>query len=298
MSKLTRLTPRSRSRSERSFGSVKSSHSYDVGYSRSVSTNDPALHINQFGITKPEPQVQIQTIIKYDKTKEKEFLEKEKKLNAEIATLKKIITQLKLELKESCALTDELKQQISTLVQEHDSKVIQLEIGNQKLQEELTVSQDHVEQLHGQVKNIKEDYEEQIRTLKEDYERRIKEMDETHTKDLAERDSKMELMKNRVSEMLGKKSNERQRQLEELKHDLIERGKEAKQLQHQLRQFTSQPCKNCEKLESLLEERTLQLRLKEKTLNEMQNMGKKMKVQLLQQEVLVNIMEQRESTGK
>ena len=113
-------------------------------------------------------------------------------------------------------------------------------------------------------------------------------------KELDERDRKLEMMKSRVADMLGSKSNERQKQLDELKHDLMERAKEAKELQHQLRQFTSRPCNKCDKLQQLLEEKTLQLRLKEKTLNEIHSTGRKMKAQLLQQEVLVNIMDERE----
>jgi len=42
-------------------------------------------------------------------------------------------------------------------------------------------------------------------------------------------------------------------------------------------------CENCKKLQDKLEEKTLQLRLKEKSINDLQNIGKKMQVQLLQQ---------------
>ena len=84
-----RLTPRSRSRNKL----TTANSSMRVG-------NDPALLINQFGTSKPQPpQVQIQTIIKYDRTKEKELLEREKLLLAEIAELKKIIAELRAELK-------------------------------------------------------------------------------------------------------------------------------------------------------------------------------------------------------
>lgn len=291
MSKLNRLTPRSRSRSERNLGSVRSSLS-NSGSSRTL--NDPALLINQFGTAKVKPEVQIQTIIKYDRTREKELMEKEKLLNAEILALKKTIAELRAELKESKTTIESLEKKIDSIEKEHEVKVSELIETNEKMEQELKSSRGAVAQLTDELQSTKENFTEIIRMMKESFEQRLKEQKEAHEKELAERDRKMELMKKRVADMLGSKSNERQKQLEELKHDLVERAKEAKDLQHQLRQFTSQPCRKCEKLETLLEEKTLQLRLKEKTLNEIQSTGKKMKAQLLQQEVLVNIMDERE----
>lgn len=161
---------------------------------------------------------------------------------------------------------------------------------------ELKSARDEIAIKQEKIDAIIEEYEKKLRDLQSKHEWKIKEMEESHDEDIKKREEKLTRLKERMSETIGKNSAERQQQLEELKRDLVKSAQEARDLHKQLKYLQLKPkkCDNCVTLAAQLDEKTLQLRLKEKAINDLQNIGKAMQLQLNQQDTILTKWEERE----
>nr|XP_026690083.1 protein BCAP-like isoform X2 [Ciona intestinalis] len=244
--------------------------------------NDPALHINQ--IRKSETDVTI-TQPNRDFAKEREYQEKERKLRDQIASLQNQILQLKQEIKQKNESYNQLQETVLMKDKQHEESLLQMEGETNKVKLELNESKAAELEATKQLKTATLDFEAKLKKIIEEYEKKLKDLAEEKDKELEEKDVKFGILKKRMAESLGKNSMERQQQLEELKRDLIKQSQEAKELQHKLKHFQLKPkqCENCSRLEEKLEEKILQIRLKEKTINDLQGIGRKMQLQLHQQ---------------
>nr|CAB3228150.1 coiled-coil domain-containing protein 136-like [Phallusia mammillata] len=284
----------------------------------SPSRNDPALTINQIQTNVPIPSAtnhvrdyakekEFQTMksILDSQHQEKEMLrnkllafkEKEKKLHDQITGLEKLIAQLRLQLKEKTENCQELQSCLKSKTQEFEANLSNCKKEHDETKNELELSLQTNKDLRMELEAMKAHWEAKIKTITMDHEKHIKDLTESKNKELKEKDDRLAVLKQRMAETLGKNSMERQHQLEELKKDLVKQAQEARDLQQKLKhiQVKSKQCENCEKLEAMLEDKVLQLRLKEKAINDLQGIGRKMQIQLHQQDIILQKWEEREN---
>ncbi|XP_043910981.1 golgin subfamily A member 6-like protein 2 [Protopterus annectens] len=128
-------------------------------------------------------------------------------------------------------------------------------------------------------------YEETIQKLKKEHEEAVAILKMRSESEINHRDNKITNLKKQISDILKGKSWERQQQLEELRKELENLTEEAQFLQRKLKeeQLNKQECANCRSMAQKLEEKTLQLRLKERTVEELQAICRKTEKQLAQQ---------------
>ncbi|XP_076802476.1 uncharacterized protein LOC143446631 isoform X2 [Clavelina lepadiformis] len=278
MSKTPR-TPRAKSSGIRPLGAIHYNRGlHHVG--TSPKANDPALLINQL-------QTNPTTVVNNgrDIAKEREYQVKERKFKDQITSLEKLIAELRQEIKRKSEECQELQTTISKQAKDFDIRFMQCQDEHNQTKEILSIAQEEVKHGKKRLESTVETYEFKIKNIIDDYEKKLRDLQESKERELAEKDEKMKLLKQRMAESLGKNSQERQQQLEELKKDLIKQAQEARNLQQKLKHLQLKPpqCGNCAKLEDKLEEKQLQLRLKEKTITDLQGIGKKMQIQLHQQ---------------
>ncbi|CAK8676477.1 unnamed protein product [Clavelina lepadiformis] len=290
MSKTPR-TPRAKSSGIRPLGAIHYNRSlHHVG--TSPKANDPALLINQLQTTPT-------TVVNNgrDIAKEREYQVKERKFKDQITSLEKLIAELRQEIKRKSEECQELQTTINKQVKDFDIRFMQCQDEHNQTKEILSIAQEEVKHGKKRLESTVETYEFKIKNIIDDYEKKLRDLQESKERELAEKDEKMKLLKQRMAESLGKNSQERQQQLEELKKDLIKQAQEARNLQQKLKHLQLKPpqCGNCAKLEDKLEEKQLQLRLKEKTITDLQGIGKKMQIQLHQQDVILQKWDEREN---
>ncbi|XP_076802477.1 uncharacterized protein LOC143446631 isoform X3 [Clavelina lepadiformis] len=314
MSKTPR-TPRAKSSGIRPLGAIHYNRGlHHVG--TSPKANDPALLINQLQ-TNPTTVVnngrdiakerEYQLLRKLQLAKEYELYQtrkkagiaqvKERKFKDQITSLEKLIAELRQEIKRKSEECQELQTTISKQAKDFDIRFMQCQDEHNQTKEILSIAQEEVKHGKKRLESTVETYEFKIKNIIDDYEKKLRDLQESKERELAEKDEKMKLLKQRMAESLGKNSQERQQQLEELKKDLIKQAQEARNLQQKLKHLQLKPpqCGNCAKLEDKLEEKQLQLRLKEKTITDLQGIGKKMQIQLHQQDVILQKWDEREN---
>lgn len=274
------------------------------GLHRVPTKNDPALHINQLHMPRAASPpnyilrekerefkalyngfMRTQEDLKQTRRKILKRQEKESKLNDRISALEKTIAELRYQLKTKSDLLETLTATLDKKVEYYEGKLKEVDLENSAMKTELKGARDEIAIKQEKIDAIIEEYEKKLRDLQNEHEEKMKEMQETHDEDIKNREEKLTKLKQRMSETIGKNSAERQQQLEELKKDLVKSAQEARELHKQLKYLQLKPkkCDNCVTLEAQLDEKILQLRLKEKTINDLQNIGKSMQLQLNQQ---------------
>lgn len=283
-----------RTKSGRTAGPSQSFHGVTNQANVNTLYNDPALMINQINTTKQQ-QCDCKPLLIQ---KDRDFKEMQKRLKSEIENLEKIIAQLKLDLKISNTKLEELKVN-------YEDEIAKLKRDLQTMENKAVIDKESIKDLEQKCNDkdlrlveTQKLHNMEINKLIMKYEKQIKDVTGEKDKEIAIRDDKISTLKSRMAEAIGKNSLERQKQLDELKRELIGAAEEARGLHSQLKKVEKKKCKNCDILQEKLEEKILEVRLKEKALFEYQNIGKKMQVQLNQQDVILQKWEEREKREK
>ncbi|XP_039248401.2 uncharacterized protein LOC120326221 isoform X1 [Styela clava] len=278
--------------------------------------NDPALHINQLHTLRPaspsnnnqlikekerefkmlyDSYVNMQQDLRDQKRRFRKVEAKEQKLKDRISALEKLIAELRFELKTKSEICEALKKTLETKIKYYEEKLAEKDAEQIETKQKLVTAEADILAKQDRIDSLIEQYEKQIKDLKEEHERKLKELEEKSEAEIKERDGKLLILKQRMAETIGKNSSERQQQLEELKKDLIKTSQEARELHKQLKHLQLHPpkCSNCAILTEKLEDKSLQLRLKEKTITDLQNIGKSMQLQLGQQHRALVLREER-----
>ncbi|CAI9566416.1 unnamed protein product [Staurois parvus] len=102
------------------------------------------------------------------------------------------------------------------------------------------------------------------------------------------RDEKIHKLKQQISELFRNKSWEHQKQMEDLQKEISRLAEEAQLLRTQLKRdsVSRQECEKCKSLMAALEDSRIQIKLKNRTIEELQSLCQKFQNQLLEQEKL------------
>ncbi|XP_014351326.2 uncharacterized protein LOC106705830 [Latimeria chalumnae] len=140
------------------------------------------------------------------------------------------------------------------------------------------------QELHDSTKH----YEATILELKKQHECTIAALKKQMNFEISQKNESIAKLKQQISEILKGNSWQRQQQLEELRKDFNRLSEEAQTLQKKLKmeQIQKRECDHCNSLTSKLENKTLQLRLKDRTIEELQALCKRFEKQLIQDNLL------------
>ncbi|XP_067845164.1 uncharacterized protein PF3D7_1120000-like [Heptranchias perlo] len=196
-----------------------------------------------------------------------------KQLMERISMLEKETAQLKTQLKEK----DRTITNVTKLMQDKILEYSQLVKDEQQSHEWTQDKLKQVEMLAAEKLQIlhesRKEFEEKTEHLKKLHEEKLATLLRGSTSEISCRDEKISKLKQQVSEILQGKSWERQQQLHELKKEVKRLSEEASTLHRELKLQKSlkQECKSCKSLTLKLEEKILLVRLKDKTIDELQN---------------------------
>ncbi|XP_053315900.1 golgin subfamily A member 6-like protein 22 [Spea bombifrons] len=135
-------------------------------------------------------------------------------------------------------------------------------------------------------------YEKMIQELKDQYEEAVASLHEQTQLQISIRDEKIKKLKHQISELFKEKSWEHQQQMEERQRELDRLTEQNRLLQTQLRKETAskKECEQCKSLISALEDKNVQLKLKARTIDELQSMCQRFQKQLREQEKLQRLL--------
>ncbi|KAM4695554.1 uncharacterized protein O3C94_005821 [Discoglossus pictus] len=211
---------------------------------------------------------------------------------AKIQALEKENLSLKASLKEKCdsllALTKDIEDKS---VQYH--KNIEMEINSHVLtRKQLEECQSTVKEKEQLLEENMEHYEKVTTELQKQFEETMTSLQEQKQSDINIRDEKITKLKQQIAELFKEKSWEHQHQIEEFQKELNQLSEETQLLRkHVKRQDTlKRECDQCKSLMSDLEDKMLQLKLKNRTIEELQSTCRKFEKQLKQQERLQNVL--------
>ncbi|XP_030050517.1 CAP-Gly domain-containing linker protein 1 isoform X2 [Microcaecilia unicolor] len=156
---------------------------------------------------------------------------------------------------------------------EEYTKAIETEKSNHELTKEQVKECQNIIEEKVQLLNDSTTYYE---TLMEDLQTQYQEAVDTVKKhshlEIRQRDDKLVRLKQQIADMFKEKSWEHQQQLDELKNELTRMTEETEVLRTKLKteNLPKQQCPNCRHLTSKLEEKAISLKLKERTIEELQ----------------------------
>ncbi|XP_030050518.1 uncharacterized protein At4g38062 isoform X3 [Microcaecilia unicolor] len=195
---------------------------------------------------------------------------------------KVFLVQIKELQKENRQLQGTIKEKddaMSNLVEiiqdrnEEYTKAIETEKSNHELTKEQVKECQNIIEEKVQLLNDSTTYYE---TLMEDLQTQYQEAVDTVKKhshlEIRQRDDKLVRLKQQIADMFKEKSWEHQQQLDELKNELTRMTEETEVLRTKLKteNLPKQQCPNCRHLTSKLEEKAISLKLKERTIEELQ----------------------------
>ncbi|KAI8507515.1 hypothetical protein Bbelb_148950 [Branchiostoma belcheri] len=233
-----------------------------------------------------------------DNTREKELLEKEEKYKQKISKLEKLIEQLRTEIKQRQQDIDNLQQQLVSKAEEYQNELELERQAHTATRQELERVREELAQKEAAIQEIKTLHETEMARIEEQLQQKMTEMQETHKKELASRDEALRRLKEHMASALQDNSSERQRQLEELTKELKKMSEETEMLKSKLKGMIAKnkghDCKNCAVLSEQIQKIQLQLRLKDKTIEEkekglleLKQLCIKFEKQLMQQDKLL-----------
>ncbi|XP_075059968.1 uncharacterized protein LOC142144726 [Mixophyes fleayi] len=234
--------------------------------------------------TEPEKSVASKSV-QVSSDEESLFLSK-------IEALKKENHFLKSSLKEKEHMVIELNTTIKTKTLQF-TKDIELEIHSHETTRKcLERSQRLVEIKEQLLDESRLHYEKVNRELQSQYEDTLASLREQSQREMSIRDEKINKLKLQLSELFKDKSWEHQKQMEELQKELSRLAEEAQFLRTQLKRdnHSKHECEQCKSLSSALEDSRLQLKLKNRTIEELQSVCKRFGSQLQEQEKLQKIL--------
>nr|XP_033794103.1 uncharacterized protein LOC117357501 isoform X3 [Geotrypetes seraphini] len=169
----------------------------------------------------------------------------------------------------------------------NEKTVIHKSIQNEEFVKSIEVERSNHEITKEQVKECQNIIDEKIQllndsttyyeTLMDDLQTQYNEAVETVKKhsqlEIRQRDEKLIRLKQQIADMFKEKSWEHQQQLDELRKEMTRMSEEIQVLRIKLKSetLTKQQCPNCRHLSSKLDEKALCLKLKERTIEELQS---------------------------
>ncbi|XP_068088508.1 cytoskeletal protein Sojo-like [Hyperolius riggenbachi] len=164
---------------------------------------------------------------------------------------------------------------------------IELEVNSHKTTRQLLErSQGLVEEKEQLLQERILHYEHVSRELQSQYEETLASLREQSKTEIAARDEKIDKLKHQISELFKDKSWEHQKQMEELQKEMTRLAEEAQLLRTQLKRerISKQECDKCKAKMAALEDIKVQLKLKNRTIDELQSLCQRFENQLQEQE--------------
>ncbi|XP_075719119.1 uncharacterized protein LOC142760084 [Rhinoderma darwinii] len=205
-----------------------------------------------------------------------------------IEALEKEILSMKSSLKEKDDTVTELNEIMKTKTLQF-TRDMEHEINTHKItRQTLEQSRRTVEEKDQLLEESIQHYENVNQELKDQYEETLTSLREQSRIEVNIRDDRISKLKQQISELFKDKSWEHQKQIEELRKELKRLAEESNVLQGQLKRdnVSTNECKKCESLMSALEDSKFQLKLKNRTIEELQSMCQRFQHQLQEQEKL------------
>ncbi|KAM4040757.1 uncharacterized protein ACNLHF_012025 [Anomaloglossus baeobatrachus] len=210
---------------------------------------------------------------------------------SKLEALEKEIVALKSTVKEKDDLVTELNEIIKTKTVQF-TKDMEHEVSDHKAtRQTLEESQRTVQEKEQLLQESVQHYEKLNRELQHQHEEMMAKLQEQSQREVNARDERINKLKQQISELFKDKSWEHQKQIEELQKELKRLAEEAHMLRGQLKRHnvSTHECKKCESLRSALEDSRLQLKLKNRTIEELQSICQRFQHQLQEQEKLQSL---------
>ncbi|XP_063297479.1 uncharacterized protein LOC134585929 isoform X2 [Pelobates fuscus] len=173
------------------------------------------------------------------------------------------------------------------------AKDIESEVnGHKTTRQNLETARSLVEEKEQLLKESKIQYEKATQELTNQYEERVTSVMEESQQQVYIRDEKISKLKHQISELFKEKSWEHQQQIEDCQKEVAQLTEEIQLLRLQLKkQSTSKKeCEQCKSLLSVLEDRNLKLKLKNRTIEELHSICQRFEKQLKEQEKLQGLL--------
>ncbi|XP_063297478.1 uncharacterized protein LOC134585929 isoform X1 [Pelobates fuscus] len=211
---------------------------------------------------------------------------------SKLQALEKEIILLKALLKEKDAALLMLNKEIKNKTLQY-AKDIESEVnGHKTTRQNLETARSLVEEKEQLLKESKIQYEKATQELTNQYEERVTSVMEESQQQVYIRDEKISKLKHQISELFKEKSWEHQQQIEDCQKEVAQLTEEIQLLRLQLKkQSTSKKeCEQCKSLLSVLEDRNLKLKLKNRTIEELHSICQRFEKQLKEQEKLQGLL--------
>ncbi|XP_040207059.1 protein FAM184A-like isoform X1 [Rana temporaria] len=212
--------------------------------------------------------------------------DEESALLSKIEALQKENLLLRSSLKEKEDVVEKLSKTIRNKTLQF-AKDIELEVNSHKTsRQSLDRSQRLVEEKEQLLNYNILHYENVNRELQSQYEETVAALREQSQIEVHIRDEKIHNLKQQISEVFRNKSWEHQKQMEDLQKEISRLAEEAQLLRSQLKRDNSsrQECGKCKSLAAALEDSRVQIKLKNRTIEELQSLCRRFQNQLQEQE--------------
>ncbi|XP_040285664.1 TRAF3-interacting JNK-activating modulator-like [Bufo bufo] len=221
-------------------------------------------------------------------------------LLSKIEALKKEMCLLKSSLKEKDNLVTELNEIIKTKTMQFTREMENEINGHKTTRQTLERSQRIVEEKEQLLTESIQHHEKVQQDLQDQYEEMLASLREQTQKEVNTRDERINKLKQQISELFKDKSWEHKKQIEELQKELKRLAEEAHVLRGQLKRHnvSTHECGKCKSLMSALEDSRLQLKLKNRTIEELQSVCQGFQHQLQEQEKLQSLLVDKDSRNQ
>ncbi|XP_017949642.2 J domain-containing protein DDB_G0295729 [Xenopus tropicalis] len=205
-------------------------------------------------------------------------------------------------LKENLLLTATLKEKEVTIlnlrkvIEEktlYYTKDLEAERNSHALtRHQLEESQSLVQEKQQLLKEKTLHYEKVALELQNQYEERVTLLQKQSQLEISSRDEKIKKLKQQISELFKENSWEHKQQMDEYQKEVNRLAEEVRSLHLQLKRenTSAKECEQCIKWKLALEDTKLQLKLKNRTIEELQSVCRRFQKQLTEQEKLQNIL--------
>lgn len=208
-----------------------------------------------------------------------------------IKMLQKENMQLKAKIKEHDAAISNLNQLIQEKNAEYAKSMETEKKGHRATKKQLKECENLVQDKIQLIEKNTKHYEQLNQELKKQHEEALAALTKQSQADMSRKDEAIAKLKSQISDIFKENSWEHQHQLEELRKELNQLSDEAQLLRIKLKreEIYKRVCVNCKTLTENLEDAIVELRRKEKTIEELQSVCKKFESQLFAQEQLLKI---------
>ncbi|XP_078503170.1 uncharacterized protein LOC144761801 [Lissotriton helveticus] len=206
-----------------------------------------------------------------------------------IKVLQKENLQLKAKIKEHDVAISNLNKLIQEKNAEYAKSMETEKKGHRATKKQLKECENLVQDKIQQIEKNTKHYEQLNQELKKQHEEAMAAVKKQNQADMSRKDEAIAKLKSQISDIFKENSWEHQHQLEALRKELNQLSDEAQLLRIKLKreEIYKRVCANCKTLTENLEDAIVQLKRKDKTIEELQFVCKKFESQLLAQEQLL-----------